>query len=204
MTVRDEDNRIIGNNDLVRGGETLTWAGLNVVYENTTDIYPPSNEYDITIWDEENNSWMDSPGTGQSFSIILNASRNTDFDGYKFRINLPGIPEECDKTNIMQNIRIDGNNVTYLNPKPNNSIWQTVNNVPVEITIEDIGGGFVNSSTVKRSISKNDGKTWRNWESISGLSSGENITVSDKIIFEELVNGVFLDESRKLFNKIIQ
>jgi len=185
LSVQGEDNRIINNNDLVRGGEKLTWTGLNAVYEDTINVYPPEDEYDITIWDEVQHTWKDSPAIGKPFEISFNVSKNTDLDGCYFRINISNIPQECDKTNLTHIIRIDGNNVTFSNPKPNNSTWQTTNKISVEITIGDLGGGFVNGSTVKRSVSKNDGFSWVNWESILGLDSGENIIVKDLISFEE-------------------
>ena len=118
LKVEGEDNRTIIDGGLVRGDEKLNWTGLTVVYENTTDVYPPDDEVDIAIWDEAENSCSDSPPAGKNFTIQTLAAPATDLDGDTHIVNLSGIPTECDKTNVTFTIKIDGDNVTFSNPRP--------------------------------------------------------------------------------------
>ncbi|MCK5560334.1 MAG: hypothetical protein KAJ51_07055, partial [Thermoplasmata archaeon] len=169
LSVRDESNRQIKNNDLIRGGMELTWTGLKVTYENTTDIYPPAEEFDITLWDESNNSWSDSPATGGYFIIQTIIDSKTNLLGEIYIINITGIPPECDKTDESFIIRIDGDNVTFSNPTPDNTTWQTFSNVGVGIHIQDINGAGINSASIMNCFSTDNGTTWSEWEGISGL-----------------------------------
>jgi hypothetical protein len=169
LSVRDESNRQIENNDLVRGGMELTWMGLKVTYENTTDIYPLAEEFDITLWDESNNSWSDSPATGGYFMIQTITDSKTNLLGVTYTINITSIPPECDKTDESFIIRIDGDNVTFSNPTPDNTTWQTFSNVGVGIHIKDINGAGINSASIMNCFSTDNGGNWSEWEGISGL-----------------------------------
>lgn len=185
LILKGENNRAIFNNSLIRGGEKLNWTGLVVVYENTTNVHPPKDEYDISIWDENDDVWFDSPGPSEPFDIETITPSQTDTNGFNYTINITGIPKECDASNETFMIRIDGDNVTFSDPIPNNITWQTKKDIQVSIKITDIGGGEVNGSTVMHKTSKNNGTTWSDWKLVSGLDSLESITALDVISLNE-------------------
>jgi len=185
LSIKDKNNRSIFENDLVRGGEKLIWTGLKVVYENTTDIFPPDNEFNITIWDEHGNFWYDSPASGKNFTIKTTTPFKTNLVGETYIINISEIPQECDNTNETFVIRIDGDTVIFSNPIPDNISWQTSLEVNVGITIKDYGGGLVNGSSVMKCISLDNGSTWANWEMITDVDSDESVLVQDAVILED-------------------
>ncbi len=191
LLVKGKENRTINENDLILGGTELTWTGLVPIYQNTTDVYPPVNEVNITLWDQTENSWADSPKHGEPFLIKNKIPNNSHPNGYNYTINLTGIPTECDKTNITFSIRIDGENVIFYNPIPNNKTWQTKSSfVTAGITITDFGGGEVKGSSVKYCSSIDDGDTWSDWEIILGLSSSVIVNPESIILFKEGINNL--------------
>jgi hypothetical protein len=184
LSVKNESDQNVPNGDQICGGEKLNWTGLIPVYENTTDIYPQVDEFDITIRDENGNSWFDSPAEGEPFNIEIPTPNSTK-SSFNYTINLTGIPQECDKTNVTFTIRIDGNNVSFSNPRPEADKWQRTQNVFTGVTISDTGGGFVNGSSVKYHTSNDNGSTWSDWENISDLNSGNSITIQKFINFKD-------------------
>jgi hypothetical protein len=185
LSINDIDNKTVHEYDLIRGGEKLIWTGLTPIYEGTTNIFPPSDEVDVTIWDETGNSWLDSAVEGENFTIETITPSITDLDGDIHIINLTGIPPECDATNETFVIRIDADNVKFSNPMPDNSTWQTTSLVTTSVNITDIGGGVVNGSSVKRSFSTNNGVTWSDWSAFPGLKSAVNVVPQDLILLTE-------------------
>ncbi len=202
LLVLGDNNRTILENSLVRGGEILKWTDLTPLYENTTDIYPPADEFDIIVWDETGKSWSDSPDSGQSFytetitpKITYNKSftytvklsdipPESDRTEETFTILLSKIPPESDKTNETFKVKIDADNVTFSNVKPTNTSWQLTNNVLVSVNITDIGGGVVNSKSVMYSVSTNNG-IWSEWKTVPSLKSKLSILAMDSVKLEE-------------------
>jgi hypothetical protein len=89
LLIKTEDDRILGNDNLVRGGEILNWTGLRVIYEGTQDLFPPDEEYNITIWDKSGDSWETSTNFGEFFILQTIAEPYTDLDGdYRFSSRL--------------------------------------------------------------------------------------------------------------------
>lgn len=185
IMVKGEDNRIINENDLVRGGELLSWTGLKVAYEGTTDVYPPDTECDIAAWDELGAFWYDSPASGQNCSIQTETPLVTKTNGFSYTVNISGVPSDNDHTNESFTINIDNDNVTFSNPDPNPANWQTDFDVDLGITIADTGGAEVDGSTVEYTISTDNGTTWDLWTGITGLASGTSIKATQNVVFEE-------------------
>ncbi len=190
LTIKNENEQVVKTNDLVRGGEELNISGLTVVYENTTDVYPPDNEFNVTIIDDYDNQWKDSPISGEPFYIKLITPNITYTDGYNYSIKITDIPVECDNSNNTFSLRIDANNVTFSNFIPDNKTWYTKKEVLVGVTITDTGGGVVNSSIITHSISTNDGITWENWQLVPNLNPAESIVVKDAVTLKEGKNNL--------------
>jgi hypothetical protein len=185
LLVKGEYDRIIEEYSIVRGGEELHWTGVIPVYEGTQDIYPPLDEVDITIWDELHNSWIDSPEVGQPLDIKTTTPEITRTNGFNFTINLTGIPRENDHTNNTFSIRLDRDNITFKNPKPEAKEWQRTSNVNVGVTIKDIGGADVNGSSIYYCISDDNGTNWGAWEHISNVISRQKIIVQNSVAFKD-------------------
>ncbi len=187
LVVKGEDDRIIQPDDLVRGGERLNWSGLTVVYENSNStIFPPDEEFDVVVRDGHSKSWWCSPGPGELSNMSTIAPNETHSNGFTYSIALSGIPEYCDATAETFTINIDGDNVTFTDNTPSNNTWQTISNVLVSVNITDLGGGVINSKSVKHQVSTNNGSSWSDWETVYGLLLAESMIVKDSV---ELLEG---------------
>ncbi len=203
LVVEGDNNRRINEFDLIRGGENLIWTGLIPVYENTSDIYPLEDEFDVTVWDELGSFWTASPKSGEIFyveTIAPNITYNTSFTytikisdlppvcdnkDETFTIILTRIPDKNDKSNEIFNVFIDAENVTFSEPTPPETLWQTETEIPVGITIIDKGGGVVNASTIMHRYSTKDGESWSDWKLISGLKSEKTVVAQVYFKFVE-------------------
>ena len=58
------------------------------------------------------------------------------------------------------------------------------------VTITDIGGGVVNSSTVMYAISRNNGTSWDAWETVPNLDSAISIEVKDIVSLRDGKNNL--------------
>jgi hypothetical protein len=187
LSVKNETGRQLENYSLVHGGDKLTWTGLTPVYEGTTNVHPLNQAFDISIWDQSNNSWTCSPSIGEVFCLETIVNQSTNTHGERYRINITGIPEDSDKTYTLFYLKIDGDNVSFINPLPDNNTWQTNSEVKFGISIEDEGGGGVNRSSILWSHSINDGTSWSPWKSASKLIiANDTVTAKDKA---DLIDG---------------
>lgn len=186
LVVRGEDDRILQENDLVRGGEILNWTGLIPVYQETLDLCPPDDELMITIWNDTGHSWSVSPPTGQEFFIETVTENITETFGFLYKINITGIPPECDATHESFKIKVDAENVIFSDPIPDDTTWQKYIDVDVSVTISDAGGGIVDGESIKCSISTDNGTTWSGWNGVMGLDSDDHVKAHDIV---SLVDG---------------
>jgi hypothetical protein len=189
LSVKSKNESMLNDYDLIKGNVYLTWSNLTTIYENTTDVYPPDDEYNVVICDEDNNFWIDSTEPGESINITTLVPNNT-ASYFNYTINLTGIPHECDKTNNKFTIRIDADNITFSDPRPKNNVWVRLNEVLTGVTISDTGGGYVDNSSVLYSISSDNGTTWDNWKSILDLNSAQKIIVQENLTFEDGIDNL--------------
>jgi hypothetical protein len=180
LYVSDEDFTLLNEYDLVRGGEELHWYGLRTVYENTLDVFPLENEYRISVWNDIGNSWSTSPGTGKFFNLKTYAPKTTNSIGSKHIINITGIPRECDASNEAFSLKIDGDDVTFFDPRPDNQTWHIDEAVTVGISVADIGGGLVDGKSIMYTTSSDGGETYGGW--ISAPMKSDNLTIESETI----------------------
>jgi hypothetical protein len=186
LVVKGENNRSLKNGDNVRGGELLFWTGLVTVYENTTDIYPPTDEFNVTIVDEYNNNWSDSPNQGEEFKITTITPNNKSILFCNYHIIITGIPNECDASNESFLIKIGEGDISFSNPVPEPSIWQLDSQVQVGITITaNIKGGLINGSTIMHQVSLDNGVTWDEWVNIPKISSAKSVNALDTVLLKD-------------------
>jgi hypothetical protein len=191
LIVKTKFNRSLIDGDFVKGGETLNFSGLTIVYEGTTNIYPIINSINVTIWDELNNIWKDSPKTGEQFNIEIQAPLISKINSYEYTINLSGILSENDATNVSFNIKIDNENITFINAFPDNDKWQTNSNVLCKITCIDYpNGAKILGKSLEYRFSTDNGSNWSNWINL-GISKNDTIiNVSRNIFFPDGVNNL--------------
>jgi hypothetical protein len=163
LVVKDSSNVTIEEDTLIRGGQNLTFSGLTSVYEDTIDRHPMRGSYRISVWDVTGVSWDDTPEAGEPCNLEISAPVETYSSGHTFTINHTGIPRSCDKTSQTFTLKIDGDNVTFEKPLPDDSTWQLTPEVIAKITIADSGGGKVDDTSIMRSISTDNGSTWSSW-----------------------------------------
>ncbi|UCH89830.1 MAG: SBBP repeat-containing protein [Thermoplasmata archaeon] len=192
LRVKDDDGNIIQENDLVGAGQDLTFWGLKAVYEGTTGIHPQKDSYRISVWDELGTCWHDSPGVGVPCSIKVTAPEITYSYGHTFTINITEIPRYCDKTSQNFIVRIDAGNVTFANPSPDDTTWQLDTKVSTSIEIADVGGGFVNDTSIMFSTSTNNGSAWMGWRSPESIliNWDKSVTATTEIELEQGKNNL--------------
>jgi len=186
LSVKDEMALAVNENDVVKGGEVLTWTGLTPVYEGTSDVFPPPGECGVTVWDSEGRSWTDPSTPGVAFDVDSVVALNTNTVGDMHTVNITGIPAQNDQSDVTFTIKIDGDNVTFSGETPGNTTWQTDSNVNVGITITDIGGGIVNGSTISYRTSIDNGSSFDPWTNAGITENGDPINVFTDV---ELLEG---------------
>jgi hypothetical protein len=184
LSVCDEDLHKLKENDLIRSGEELLWSGLRPVYENTTDVFPLDNEFGISIWNCNGNCWTTFPASGEFFQLKTFVHNNTNLEGDLHIINITGIPSTSDASNTSFSIRIDGDNVTFSNPTPNNQTWHIDETIPVAIRIMDHGGGMVDGNSIMYAISTNNEESYNGWVPAQTLNNEFTIEMDTVATFK--------------------
>jgi predicted transcriptional regulator len=179
----------INQNTLVAGGEKLKWTGLTPIYENSNIIYPPEDEFDISIFDEYGLSWSDSPERGKPF-YIETISPTDSKDRYNYSVKITGIPETSDSSNVNFTIKIDGDGVIFSDFSPDVNIYYNEFPLRVGVLITDSGGGLVNGSSVRYSYSFDNVSSWSNWIPVPNLKSASSIKPEVSIYFDEGANNL--------------
>ena len=149
------------NRDSVLPAENLTFSGVVVVYKGTTDKYPPNNAFDVAVSDTDGNLWVGAKSSGSYINIKAQAMGDTTlYDNFTLSIMGPPV------ANIVQSLKIsfkvDGQEVTFSDPAPSNTEWQTNTRVMARVNISDNGGSGVNSMTIDYRAKPNGGQ-WGPW-----------------------------------------
>ncbi len=166
LSVSDGFDQSLDEEELVGGGSIVKWSGLTVVYENMHDVYPPDEEYDVTIQDNWENEWVNSPGQGEEFFAETTVPTEDSIESVVSRFVISKVPPENDVSNVSFMLRVDSANVTFSDPTPDRNMWQTSEPVKVGVKMSDLGGGLVDGETVMVAISSDNGSTWGNWHNI--------------------------------------
>ena len=194
LLVRGEDGRYLESLDindttLVAGGEKLKWTGLTPIYEGSNMVYPPEDDFDISIFAENGSSWSDSPKPGKPFYIETISPTNS-YDHYNYRVKITKIPVTSDSSNVNFAIKIDGDGVIFSNFSPDTNIYHNNDTLSVGVLITDIGGGLVDGSSVRYSYSFDNGSTWSFWLPVLNLKSAISVEPRATIYFYEGVNNL--------------
>ena len=96
----------ITNNSWVRSNEEITVHGPFVEYAGT-DVNPPENTYTVALWDEDENMYASSSGSGEEINITFNTP-NTTYNNYVYVINISDVPSSTDTSELELTLNIDG------------------------------------------------------------------------------------------------
>jgi hypothetical protein len=190
LSVVDENNVTIYEDDLVPGGVMLNWTGLTPVFENTENVHPPNDEFDIVLSDGLGNEWLSSPETGGQIHFLTKTPNFSIINGLNYSISFVNLPTGHYVSNKTFRIRIDADNVSFSNPQPRNNSWQTSTEIEIGIEMIDRGGGLVDGGTVSYSISKDNGSSWEAWEIVADLTSDHTLNPVVNLSFEEGINNL--------------
>jgi hypothetical protein len=141
----------------VRAGENLTISGPIVVYEGTTDKYPPAGCCNVTLRDDEGDSASAPCLSGQPAEMSIQADPVTDLSEVLL-LGLGGLPGTAEsRTNLSLALRVDGELPTFENPVPEPEDWHGSPDVMVSITINDTATSGVDASSIDYSCSEGSG-----------------------------------------------
>lgn len=179
LSVVAEFQGLLTSGDWVRQAENLSWGGLKVVYEQTTTVYPADPEFEVTLWDDDGDSWVDTASSGKNITINSTADLTTDNNDTHI-INITKIPSYCTNASLNFTIRVDADQPTYTDPTPDPNIWQTTLSPTCGITVTDNGGSLVSAASIEYRVSLDNGSTWLAWtnagETLDALSIISTVT----------------------------
>ncbi len=66
----------LNSGDWVKGGETITWIGLTVVYEGSA-VAPSESDFNIKITDDDDGSWTQTAGTSLNLQTTADPATDT-------------------------------------------------------------------------------------------------------------------------------
>ncbi len=108
LKVTGEYQGSLSDGDWVRSNEKLTWTGLKVVYEGTTNLYPPNSAFAVTVSDDANRKWYNTSSSGSEFIIHSWSQTSTDTSDIH-SIDITNITGTCqDISDIDFEVKIDG------------------------------------------------------------------------------------------------
>jgi hypothetical protein len=90
LTLTGSRKGLIQTGESVYSDERVTWSGVRVVYQGTTNIYPDNSDFDVLLIDENGRSWLDTESSGRNISIVETfAGTNTALDHDLYIVNTP-------------------------------------------------------------------------------------------------------------------
>lgn len=78
LTATGETQGALTDGQMVRGEEQITWSGMKVVFQGTTDVYPDDSDFDVQVADDDDGVWTDTTSSGENFSIVSTTDAVTD------------------------------------------------------------------------------------------------------------------------------
>ena len=92
LDLTGEHQGTLGDGDWVRGGEKILVSGLKVAYEDTSNLYPHNEHFDVVVRDRGGNEWFRNESSGEEISLNITARNESDIhEEYEISIvNIPG------------------------------------------------------------------------------------------------------------------
>ncbi|WP_455391873.1 thrombospondin type 3 repeat-containing protein [[Eubacterium] cellulosolvens] len=142
LEVSSQYQGVMKDGDWVRASEELYWSNLTVVYEGTSDFYPDNKNFNITIYDNDKDYWVNSTSSGSPFTLKTQADAATDIeDTHTINItDIPGTGVDISKVSFIVRVDADG-------PTAPANIWcQADSNTSAEDDYDDDTEIFVSWS----------------------------------------------------------
>jgi len=172
----------------VRSGERVTIAGPVVVYENTTDVFPPSGTCTVVLQDDDGDFASTALSSGAPANLTIAADAATDADeNYTLSLgDLPGNATLVSRPRI--HLPVDGDMPLFRNAVPEETEWFSSHEVLVSITADDGMGSGVRSSTMEYSYSTTGLAGFGPWtrEGLQATSDGQS---ADGLVLLEFPDG---------------
>ncbi len=110
LTAVSDVRGALSDGDWVAGGESITFGGLTAVYEGTTDVFPPDDDFNITVENDDGDNWTDAESSGEPFSLTVQSNAATDTeDIHTIGItNIPGAGQDVSSEEFTVKVDADG------------------------------------------------------------------------------------------------
>lgn len=186
MTVEGKHQGVLEWGDWVRGGEVVTISGLWVVYQGTTDVFPPPSCCEVIVLNNPKD-YSKAPNTqGEEVGLSLRMINRTD-PYEQLSIRLQGLPPGSKgPTSRTFRLKVDADPPELRDPIPDGDEWISADPVLVGITADDTGTSGVDASTLEFSFRGSlDNAGWTR----SGVASGPDGPVVDGMASLSLPDG---------------
>ena len=162
LSVIGEYQGVLEQNQWVAGGEFLSGGGPKVVYEGTTDIYPPAGTCDVVFLDDDGDSSRDTLDTDGNYEISISADDVTDITE-TLTLTLDGLPGAAQLVRELNfRVRVDADASRLQGQIPDSDFWISTNKVVIAIVANDTGTSGVDMTTFEYSYYDGVGlKDWR-------------------------------------------
>jgi len=151
LEVSGEHHGSINSGAVLKSGESVHWGGVKVVYKDTTDKYPPDDEFDVVVFDDDGDFWMDSSSSGRNISIDSTVDLANDVSDIHY-VNLSGEASNNNVLSLPFGIGVDIQGVTITDLKPEGDAWLRQSSVTFTAKVSD-QGGLVNASSIQYNLS---------------------------------------------------
>jgi len=91
IKVQGEYQGQLTEGDWIRGGEGLVLEGVWVTYQNTSDVYPDDEHFDVRVTDSMGTIWWDNHSSQEEVGISIEAKNITD-ENERFHLKIVNIP----------------------------------------------------------------------------------------------------------------
>ena len=188
LSVSAERQGPLAENGWLAAGERLTVSGPRVVYEGTTDVYPPSGICDVVLKDDDGDFVKAPLASGEPINLGIAADGATDLDE-NLTLALQTLPGTARQAHIPQfPLRVDGELPRLRNPVPGPDEWNTESHVLVGITADDRPTSGVDAASIEYQLSLPGPGHYGLWTRL-GIETDPDGTVVGAMTFLDLPDG---------------
>ncbi len=187
LTASGEHQGDLEPGDWVRSGERVTVSGPVVVYEGTTDLYPPSGVCNVALQDNDGDMGTAALVSGEPVSVSLIVDEATDIEE-SLSLVLTDLPGEASLVSpLVFPVGVDGDSPTFTNAVPEPDDWHSSSQVMVSITADDRPTSGTDAATLEYSYSTDGGATYTDWSrmDLETTSSGPTVDGLVEITFPD-------------------
>ena len=153
LSVTGERQGPLADGSWVAANELVSLSGPRVVYQGTTDVYPPAGTCTVILKDDEDDFTTARSTSGVPVSLSINADSITDLDE-NLSLSLQDLPGTATVASVPQfRIRVDGDLPLLRDPIPGPDEWCTANPVTIAVTADDGATSGVDASTLEYQLS---------------------------------------------------